>query len=146
MRLLRGDVPVRRDRSPARRWPCVQMNGLLPAAKSHRADNALETGMERRRDWSGRDGGRIAAGIRVRRQEVITESRLDQLRQNAVPMTPETGYYGMPLLKEPVWTWEVPAYFFVGGVSAAAAVVGGAAQITRAVHDPLTHSRQHTLT
>src|SRR2546423_6508052 len=141
MRLLRGDVPVRRDRSPARRWPCVQMNGLLPAAKSHRADNALETGMERRRDWSGRDGGRIAAGIRVRRQEVITESRLDQLRQNAVPMKPGPGYYGMPLLKEPVWTWEVPAYFFVGGVAGAAAVVGAAAQIAGADDDLVNDAR-----
>jgi hypothetical protein len=34
------------------------------------------------------------------------------------------GYYGLPLLKAPVWTWEVPAYFFVGGASGAAAVIG----------------------
>jgi hypothetical protein len=33
------------------------------------------------------------------------------------------GYYGTPLLKPPVWTWEVPAYFFVGGTAGAAAVV-----------------------
>jgi hypothetical protein len=23
------------------------------------------------------------------------------------------GYHGLPILKKPVWTWEVPAYFFV---------------------------------
>jgi hypothetical protein len=37
------------------------------------------------------------------------------------------GYYGLPLLKPPVWTWEVPAYFFVGGAAGAAAVIGAVA-------------------
>jgi formate-dependent nitrite reductase membrane component NrfD len=41
-----------------------------------------------------------------------------------------TGYYDLPLLKPPVWTWEVPAYFFVGGAAGAAAVLGVAAQLT----------------
>src|SRR5439155_7602355 len=62
--------------------------------------------------------------------QVISEERLDELRRNAQPMTPQRGYYGLPLLKEPVWTWEVPAYFFVGGTAGAAAVVGAAAQLT----------------
>lgn len=38
-------------------------------------------------------------------------------------------YYDLPLLKKPVWTWEVPAYFFVGGAAGAAAVLASAAQI-----------------
>jgi len=38
-----------------------------------------------------------------------------------------TGYYGHPLLKAPVWTWEVPAYFFVGGAAGAAAVIAAVA-------------------
>lgn len=33
------------------------------------------------------------------------------------------GYYGRPALKPPVWTWEVPAYFFVGGTAGAAALI-----------------------
>jgi polysulfide reductase-like protein len=41
--------------------------------------------------------------------------------------TPETGYYGLPLLKEPQWTKEVPLYFFVGGAAGASAVVATAA-------------------
>jgi hypothetical protein len=32
-----------------------------------------------------------------------------------------TDYYGRPILKEPVWTWEIPTYFFVGGTAGAAA-------------------------
>jgi formate-dependent nitrite reductase membrane component NrfD len=43
-----------------------------------------------------------------------------------------TSYYGLPLLKPPVWTWEVPTYFFVGGAAGAAAVIAAAAQITDA--------------
>jgi len=27
--------------------------------------------------------------------------------------SPETGYYGIPLLKEPSWTWEIPLYFLL---------------------------------
>jgi len=44
----------------------------------------------------------------------------------------ETGYYGIPLLKEPAWTWEIPLYFFVGGVAGSAAVVGAIANYTGA--------------
>jgi formate-dependent nitrite reductase membrane component NrfD len=44
----------------------------------------------------------------------------------------ETGYYGIPLLKEPAWTWEIPLYFFVGGAAGSAAVVGAIADYTGA--------------
>ena len=40
-----------------------------------------------------------------------------------------TSYHDLPLVKPPVWTWEVPAYFFVGGAAGAAAVLGVAAQL-----------------
>jgi hypothetical protein len=39
-------------------------------------------------------------------------------------------YYDRPVLKEPVWIWAVPAYFFVGGAAGAAAVLGAAVQVT----------------
>ncbi len=41
--------------------------------------------------------------------------------------TPESGYYGIPLLKEPQWNWAIPLYFFVGGAAGSSAVVGTAA-------------------
>jgi hypothetical protein len=28
-----------------------------------------------------------------------------------------TSYHGQPILKEPVWTWEIPTYFFFGGMA-----------------------------
>ena len=76
-----------------------------------------------------------------------SEERLAQLRREAsqrgtvggtgvVPVgapfpkaSGETGYYGIPMLKEPQWTKEVPVYFFVGGAAGAAAVVASAANM-----------------
>jgi len=46
--------------------------------------------------------------------------------------SPETGYYGIPLLKKPAWSWEIPLYFFVGGAAGASAVVGAIANYTGA--------------
>jgi formate-dependent nitrite reductase membrane component NrfD len=40
------------------------------------------------------------------------------------------SYYGRPVVKQPVWTWEIPWYFFTGGLagcSATMAAMAGAA-------------------
>jgi hypothetical protein len=42
--------------------------------------------------------------------------------------SPETGYYGIHLLKEPQWTHEIPPYFFVGGAAGGCAVIGAMAE------------------
>jgi formate-dependent nitrite reductase membrane component NrfD len=39
------------------------------------------------------------------------------------------GYYGQPVVKPPVWTWEIPIYFFIGGLGGMAAVIALAAAI-----------------
>jgi Polysulphide reductase, NrfD len=31
------------------------------------------------------------------------------------------SYHGQPVIKEPVWTWEIPLYFFTGGLGGASA-------------------------
>jgi Polysulphide reductase, NrfD len=31
------------------------------------------------------------------------------------------SYHGQPVLKEPIWTWEIPMYFFTGGLAGASA-------------------------
>lgn len=38
-------------------------------------------------------------------------------------------YYGIPTLKEPVWRWYIPAYFYVGGLGGACGVLGAAADL-----------------
>jgi hypothetical protein len=83
-------------------------------------------------------------------QEITRERRLFEIRREAetkgevigkgvrpsgapFPVaSPESGYYGIPLLKQPAWTWEIPLYFFVGGAAGAAAVVGSIASYTGA--------------
>jgi len=39
------------------------------------------------------------------------------------------SYYGRPILKEPVWTWEIPWYFFLGGIAGASAPLAFAARL-----------------
>ena len=66
------------------------------------------------------------------------ESRLEQLRDEAWqkgmvssrgvdvaggPMPRRPGYYGQPVVRPPVWTWEIPIYFFVGGLGGMSAVI-----------------------
>ena len=44
-------------------------------------------------------------------------------------MTADTPtYHERPVLKEPVWIWSVPVYFFVGGMAGAAATLGAVAR------------------
>lgn len=55
--------------------------------------------------------------------------------------SPETGYYRIPLLKQPPWSWEIPLYFFVGGAAASAAVIGGIAHYTGADREMVRDAR-----
>lgn len=70
----------------------------------------------------------------MRRPDADSEERLEAIRRSAAAGNLEelASYYGLPLLKPPVWTWEIPTYFFVGGAAGAAAVIGFAARLTGA--------------
>ncbi len=74
--------------------------------------------------------------------EPHSEKRLEQLREQAWkdgivtdrgvdvaggPIPRKPGYYGQPVVKPPVWTWEIPIYFFIGGLSGMSAVIASAA-------------------
>jgi hypothetical protein len=43
----------------------------------------------------------------------------------------DQSYYGLPALKAPVWTWEVPLYFFLGGIAGLSTCVAFVAQSFR---------------
>lgn len=70
-----------------------------------------------------------------------TEQRLQEIRRAAAeghlkaeqqihPRIEGHGsYYGLPALKPPVWTWEVPLYFFMGGIAGVSACVAFAAHV-----------------
>ncbi len=38
-----------------------------------------------------------------------------------MPRVVPRSYYGQPILNRPTWTWEIPVYFFVGGMAGASA-------------------------
>jgi DMSO reductase anchor subunit len=46
-----------------------------------------------------------------------------------VPEAEFRSYYDRPVLKEPVWSWEVPAYFFAGGLAAGSAMLAAGADL-----------------
>jgi hypothetical protein len=39
------------------------------------------------------------------------------------------SYYGRPIVKEPTWTWEIPTYFFTGGLAGASSVLSTTAKL-----------------
>jgi hypothetical protein len=45
------------------------------------------------------------------------------------PIPRKPGYYGEPVVRPPVWTWEVPLYFFMGGIAGMSAVIASGAVI-----------------
>lgn len=58
-----------------------------------------------------------------------SQSRLVKGGRGAVvPAAEVRSYYDKPVIKEPVWTWEVPWYFFTGGMSGASAVLAAVAE------------------
>src|SRR5439155_1086803 len=87
---------------------------------------------------------RGAIGVRIFRMtsDSPSEKRLGELREEAWqkgvvtdrgvdvaggPIPRKPGYYGQPVVKPPVWTWEIPIYFFIGGLSGMSAVIASAA-------------------
>ena len=76
--------------------------------------------------------------------EPTSEKRLDDLREQAWakgavtgrgvdvaggPIPRKVGYYGQPVVKPPVWTWEIPLYLFFGGMAGMSAVIALGAAI-----------------
>jgi formate-dependent nitrite reductase membrane component NrfD len=90
------------------------------------------------------DNGEQRLGEIRREAESLGTVKSRGIRPAGAPFpmaSPDTGYYGIPLLKEPSWTWEIPLYFFVGGASGAAAVIGSIADYTGADRELVKHAR-----
>ncbi|MDG4800770.1 NrfD/PsrC family molybdoenzyme membrane anchor subunit [Micromonospora sp. WMMD980] len=50
--------------------------------------------------------------------------------QLTVPPARFTSYYGRPVLKPPVWRWDIAAYLFTGGLAAGSSLLAAGGQLT----------------
>ncbi|WP_433352466.1 NrfD/PsrC family molybdoenzyme membrane anchor subunit [Micromonospora saelicesensis] len=50
--------------------------------------------------------------------------------QLTVPPADFASYYGRPVLKPPVWKYDIAGYLFTGGLAAGSALIGAGAQLT----------------
>jgi Polysulphide reductase, NrfD len=101
-------------------------------------------------DFGVRYGDRLnhrnACGVRIffMTSNSPSEKRLEELREQAWkdgivpgkgvdvaggPIPRKPGYYGQAVVKPPVWTWQVPLYFFMGGIAGMSAVIASGAVI-----------------
>ncbi|MET8374029.1 NrfD/PsrC family molybdoenzyme membrane anchor subunit, partial [Micromonospora profundi] len=81
--------------------PAPQPAGTAPPA-------SRRNGMQ-----AGRRGGRRGGGEELR-----------------VPEAEFTSYYGRPILKAPVWKWDIAAYLFTGGLAAGSSLLAAGGQVT----------------
>ena len=47
-----------------------------------------------------------------------------------VPRDRPRSYYGRPVVRQPVWTWQIPTYFFFGGMGGASSALALGAELT----------------
>ena len=94
-------------------------------------DGSFEARLDELRDAAAREGKVDAPGVRAAGGPLPAaggplppSSAPRATRLNGAP-----GYYGRPVLKPPVWTWEIPVYFFVGGLAGGCAILAWAAQV-----------------
>ena len=62
-------------------------------------------------------------GVVVGRGVDIAGGPIPRKLATASPSGGRPGYYGEPVVRPPVWTWEIPVYFFVGGLAGMSAVI-----------------------
>ena len=104
------------DRRRGRVLPAARRaRGLRPAARPGRHD------ARPRRDLGAPAGAaaRWRCGARDRRRRSLGGRASERA----------ASYYGRPVIKEPVWTPEIPVYFFTGGLAGASAGLGVLAEL-----------------
>src|SRR5215213_3719407 len=107
--------------------------------------------------WSpGRCSGRSSRWRSGTRGRQMDETRRDQIQQGngRVETThhPETdakrkdkNYYGIPPIKRAHWTWQIPIYFWIGGIGAGVHLFSTMAQILGHKDEALTRASRYTL-
>ena len=79
---------------------------------------ATEDRLERLREEAGRTGRVAETGIPISGGPIPRDA------------VSAPGYYGQPILKPPVWTWQIGLYLFVGGTAGMSGVIALASLVT----------------
>jgi hypothetical protein len=83
--------------------------------KSHRA---TEDRLESLREEARRSGRVVETGIPIVGGPIPRDAKAS------------SGYYGQPIVKPPVWTWQIGLYLFVGGTAGMSGVIALASLLT----------------
>src|ERR671913_2546741 len=86
----------------------------------------------------------------------MSETTRDQAQQsNGKPETShhpakdsarkDKGYYGVPPIKHAHWTWQIPVYFWIGGIGAGVHLFSTMAQILGHKDEALTRASRYTV-
>src|SRR5204863_1094696 len=74
----------------------------------------------------------------------LVEEKYKQPNYGAAHLNPRDAYRDVPVLKQPTWNNEVAAYFFFGGISAGAALLGSLVEVVGGERrDRLAHTAQY---
>src|SRR5207244_953751 len=65
------------------------------------------------------DGGALRVE-RLRRRRICAGRGRSLRRTPMIENQRREGYYDYPVIRRPVWTWELPACFWLGGVAGGA--------------------------
>ena len=90
---------------------------------------------------SGEGSGQIVHEHDSRRQDEFKVFPFDPASQKGLT-TGDASYYNRPVIKKSVWSWDIPAYYVIGGISGTSMVLGGAATLLD--RDALPHLVRNT--
>jgi hypothetical protein len=73
--------------------------------------------------------GDLGAGPRSTQATETRVGRREGGERRMVPKERPRSYYGRPVVKPPIWTWQIPTYFFFGGMGGASSALAFGAEL-----------------
>jgi Polysulphide reductase, NrfD len=73
--------------------------------------------------------GDLGAGPRSTQATRTLVGRREGAERRMVPKERPRSYYGRPVVKPPIWTWQIPTYFFFGGMGGASSALALGAEL-----------------
>jgi formate-dependent nitrite reductase membrane component NrfD len=79
----------------------------------------------------------------------VSETTQDRVQTShhpeADPRRPDKNYYGIPPIKHAHWTWQIPVYFWLGGIGAGAQLFATVAQLLGHEDEALKRASRYTV-